>query len=176
MFLNLVKICGFDLLFSYMYWSERGWDFPKIERATLAGKERIVVMDGYGSFSPQIHINSLVIDFKSDLLYWVDAGQDAIEHIELDGSNRQEFKVFSSVNLYSFSLTLYDDMLYASDLNSRSIERVRISTNEHYRNMGWLTNKKTYGIALNDSSREPQGMYELVIFRAIFMILTSIIK
>ena len=160
-----------------MYWSERGWDFPKIERATLAGKERRVIVDGYETDFLQIRINSLVIDFQSDLLYWVDAGyfsDDMIEHIELDGSNKQEFKVFTSVNLHSFSLTLYDDMLCASDLNSRSIERVRISTNEHYRNMGWLANKKIYGIALNDSSREPQGMYGLVISRAIFMILTSV--
>ena len=141
-----------------MYWSERGWDFPKIEQATLAGTERRVIVDGYESFYFQLLINALVIDFKYDLLYWVDADTDVIEHIELDGSNRQEFKVFTSVNLNSFSLTLYDDMLYASDLNSRSIERVGISTNVHYRNMGWLTNKKTYGIALNDSSREPQGM------------------
>lgn len=141
-----------------MYWSEQGWDFPKIERATLAGTDRRVLVDGYdSSYFAQTLINSLVIDFNSDLLYWVDANNDIVEHIRLDGSGRTELKLFTSVNLYPFSLTMYKDMLYASDLRSRSIERVNVTTRERYRNMGWLTAMRTYGIALNDSSREPQG-------------------
>ena len=145
-----------------MYWSERGWDYPKIEQATLAGTERRVLVDGYQSFYVQLLINALVIDFRSDLLYWVDASTDMIEHINLNNSERTQVKLFSSVNLYSYSLVLHEDMLYASDLYSGSIERVNITTNEHYRNMGWLTNKRPYGIALNDSSREPQGKLKLL--------------
>lgn len=140
-----------------MYWSERGWDFPRIERATLAGTERRILIDGYQSYYIHLSINSLVIDFNSDLLYWVDASTDIIEHIKLDGSDRTHVTMLTSVNLYSFSLALYGDMLYASDLFSHSIEKINLTTNEHYRNMGWLGKLRTYGIALNDSSREPQG-------------------
>ena len=118
-----------------------------------------MLVDGYQSYYPQTQINSLVIDFNSDLLYWVDATTDVIEHINLDGSDRNPVKMFTSLNLYSFSLTLYGDMLYASDFFSKSIERVNLTTSQHYRNMGWLGSKRIYGIALNDSSREPQGMY-----------------
>ena len=146
-------------LFSYMYWSERGWDFPRIERATLAGTERRILFDGYQSFYPQLLINSLVIDFNSNLLYWADANNDVIEHMNLDGSDRNTVTMFTSLNLYSFSLALHEDMLYASDLRSRSIERVNLTTGQHYRNMGWLGSERTYGIALNDSSREPQGTF-----------------
>lgn len=116
-------------------------------------------MDGYDSWYPQIYINSLVIDFKSDLLYWVDANSDRIEHMNLDGSQRTVAISFSQINLFSFSLTLYGDMLYASDHRSRSIERVNLTTMEHYRSMGWLNRQRPYGIFLNDSSREPEGMY-----------------
>lgn len=154
-----------------MYWSERGWDFPRIERATLAGTERRILIDGYQSYYIHLSINSLVIDFNSDLLYWVDASTDIIEHIKLDGSDRTHVTMLTSVNLYSFSLALYGDMLYASDLFSHSIEKINLTTNEHYRNMGWLGKLRTYGIALNDSSREPQGLHVFSYCKAIGRVL-----
>ena len=166
-FIKIVSHIAFNPRFSYMYWSERGWDFPRIERATLAGTERRILIDGYQSYYIHLSINSLVIDFNSDLLYWVDASTDIIEHIKLDGSDRTHVTMLTSVNLYSFSLALYGDMLYASDLFSHSIEKINLTTNEHYRNMGWLGKLRTYGIALNDSSREPQGWMSSVIAKLV---------
>ena len=114
-------------------------------------------MDEHPEFIPQLLINGLVIDFTSDLLYWADAQTDVIEHMKFDGSERTQVKSFTSLNLYSIGLTLYGDILFASDYRSRSIERVNVTTGEHLRNMGWLTAMRTYGIALNDFSREPAG-------------------
>lgn len=154
---DLIFFLNFVLhLFSYIYWSESG---PRIGRATLAGTEKIILFD-YGYQSQQGgQIIPLVIDFNSNLLYWADANNDVIEHMNLDGSDRNTVTMFTSLNLYSFSLALHEDMLYASDLRSRSIERVNLTTGQHYRNMGWLGSERTYGIALNDSSREPQGTF-----------------
>ena len=144
--------------FSYMYWSETGWDFPRIERATLAGTERRIIMDEHPALIPKLLINGLVIDFSSDLLYWVDAQTDIIERMKLDEERKAEtVHTTTSHNLYSFGLTWYENILYASELRSRSIERVNVTAGEHLRNMGWLTEKMTYRIALNSSSREPSG-------------------
>ncbi|PFX27283.1 Low-density lipoprotein receptor-related protein 6 [Stylophora pistillata] len=143
----------------YMYWSETGWDYPRIERATLAGTERTIIMEEHPGIIPKLLINGLVIDFSSNLLYWVDAQTDIVERMKLDQTNNAEtVHTTTSQNLYSYGLTLYEDILYASELRSRSIERINVTAGEHLRNMGWLTEKMTYRIALNSSSREPSGM------------------
>ena len=67
--------------YSYMYWSETGRDFPRIERATLAGTKRRIIIDEHPALIPKLLINGLVIDFSSDLLYCVDAKTDIIERI-----------------------------------------------------------------------------------------------
>ena len=115
-------------------------------------------MDEHPALIPKLLINGLVIDFSSDLLYWVDAQTDIIERMKLDEERKAEtVHTTTSHNLYSFGLTWYEDILYASELRSRSIERVNVTAGEHLRNMGWLTEKMTYRIALNSSSREPSG-------------------
>ena len=66
-----------------MYWTDWG-DFPKIERAGMDGKHRHVLISKNLTWP-----NGLVIDYKTNLLYWVDAGMHTIEYAELDGSNRK---------------------------------------------------------------------------------------
>lgn len=141
-----------------MYWTERGWDHPRIEKSTMAGTERKLLVDAYFFFGVHISLNGLVIDFNSDLLYWVDSNNRAVEQSDLDGNNRRDLNLYSSLTWRSYGLTLYEDMLYASDVSSKTIERINITTEERYRNMGYLTQQLPWRIALNDSSREPQGI------------------
>ena len=140
-----------------MFWSEQGWDFPRIERATLAGTERTYIMNDHPGIIPQLLITGLVIEFNSNLLYWADAQTDVLEYMDFNGTQRTVVKSFPSVNVYPYSLTIYKDILYASDYRSRSIERVNLTTGDHIKNLGWLSAMRTYGIALDDSSREPPG-------------------
>lgn len=114
-------------------------------------------MNDHPGIVPQNLINGLLVEFTSNLLYWADAQNDVVEYMNFDGSQRTLVKAFTSINAYPYSLTVYKDILYASDHRSRSIERVNLTTGEHIRNMGWLSAMRTYAIALDDSSREPPG-------------------
>lgn len=129
---------------------------PSIVRATLAGTEITVIVDEFPGFIPHLLINGLVIDYSSKLLYWVDAQTVVIEHVNFYGSDRVMVQAFS-IYPYPYRATLYKGVFYYSDLKSRSIERFNLTTAEHLHNMGWLTIQRVYGIALNDSSREPPG-------------------
>ena len=140
-------------LFSYIYWSESG---PRIGRATLAGTEKRILFD-YGHQSQQGgRIIPLVIDFNSSLLYGACENKygTGYMYINLDGSDTDTRTMCT--NWDYFSVALHENVLYESQVSSSSIQRVNLITGQH-ENMGWLGFGRTYGIALNDSSREPQG-------------------
>ena len=151
---DLIFFLNFVLhLFSYIYWSESG---PRIGRATLAGTEKIILFD-YGYQSQQGgQIIPLVIDFNSNLLYGACQNMYGTEYmyINLDGSDTDTRT--KCRNWDYLSVALHENVLYESQVSSGSIERVNLITGQH-ENMGWLGFGSTYGIALNDSSREPQG-------------------
>lgn len=67
----------------YIFWSDWGVP-PKIERASLDGSDRVVLVNS----SVQL-INDLAIDFDEDRLYWCDSRTDTIERVDLDGGNRE---------------------------------------------------------------------------------------
>ena len=63
-----------------MFWSDRGEDLPKIERANLDGSDRMVVI-----VQDLIRPHGLALDFDLDRLYWCDATRDVIEYANFDG-------------------------------------------------------------------------------------------
>ncbi|XP_077556086.1 LDL receptor protein 1 isoform X2 [Haemaphysalis longicornis] len=67
----------------YIFWSDWGVP-PKIERASLDGSNRIVLVN----VSVQL-VNDLALDFEEDKLYWCDSRTDTIERVNLDGSGRE---------------------------------------------------------------------------------------
>ena len=73
----------FDFLCSAIYWTDWG-STPKIERASMDGKDRLTIVDTL-LFWP----NGLVIDYAASRLYWVDAKHHVIESAKLDGSQRK---------------------------------------------------------------------------------------
>jgi len=73
--------CFFSL--SWMYWSDWG-EVPKIERASLDGSDRLVLVNKTLGWP-----NGLAIDYADSKLYWADAKTDRIELCNFDGSDRR---------------------------------------------------------------------------------------
>ena len=101
--------------------------------------------------------NGLVIDYQSSLLYWIDAWFNEIKYVNFNASDSGTVERFTVLNPRPFSVAFYNEMLYFSDFHSRSIERFNLTTGEHERNMGSMGPSAIYGIALLDSSTQPQG-------------------
>ena len=69
-----------------MFWTDWG-STPKIERATLAGTNRTLLINLTSSV--QNWPNAIILDYLEDRIYWIDAWVDAIDSADLDGNNRR---------------------------------------------------------------------------------------
>ncbi|XP_070536212.1 low-density lipoprotein receptor-related protein 4-like [Ptychodera flava] len=108
-----------DHVGGHIYWTD--WGTPaKIERASMDGQDRMVIVHGGGPEKNLTWPNGLTIDYDQDKLYWADAGSKTIEYSDLDGNNRRVF--ISTQLLHPFGLALYEDSIYWTDWQTKSIQ------------------------------------------------------
>ncbi|XP_029461540.1 low-density lipoprotein receptor-related protein 2 isoform X2 [Rhinatrema bivittatum] len=98
----------------YMYWTDWGTS-AKIERATLGGNFRADIVN-----TSLVWPNGLTLDYEEERIYWADANLQKIERCSLTGTNRE---VIVSTAVYPFAMTLYDQHIYWTDWNTRSVYR-----------------------------------------------------
>ncbi|XP_035692507.1 low-density lipoprotein receptor-related protein 6-like [Branchiostoma floridae] len=110
-----------DPAFGYMYWSAWSTE-PKIERASMDGSNRLVLLDGVG------RANGLTIDYQDRRLYWADLDNNLIESSNMQGDDRRQ--VISGTRMI-FTLTLYQDYVYWTDPAAPGIERANKVTGEN---------------------------------------------
>ena len=78
---------------SFIYWSDIGTTLgPKIERATLDGRNRQVLTRNV------TRPIALSIDYVTNRVYWVDDARQTLESIANDGSGRKTFYLGFSVS------------------------------------------------------------------------------
>ncbi len=80
----------------------------------MDGTNRIVLHDQHLSWP-----NALTIDYPTQTLYWADAKLHIIESSDIHGARRRP--VLTSGILHPFALSVFEDLLYWSDWNTRSI-------------------------------------------------------
>ena len=137
-----------------MFWTDWG-STPKIERASLAGLNRTVLVNL--SASAQNWPNAIFVDYTEDRIYWIDAWIDAIDSTDLNGNNRRLITnpIHPSYNMFPFDFTVYDDVLYWSDWNTDSIEKLNWTTAAYLGGFGILTSDRVFGVTLLHQSRQP---------------------
>ena len=141
-----------------MFWTDYGFDSPRIERADLTGENRRSLVsfgiDWYFAWSPI----SVVVDYNHDpeRIIWMDRYDNYIDFSDFYG-NKTELGYIRQ-NIRPADLALYGDILYWADENSHSIEWFNMTQpiNLHY-NYGHLTNGHLAGIVVSDKSRKPLG-------------------
>ena len=100
-----------------MYWTDWG-SYPKIEKAEMSGKQRVVLVNS-GLYWP----NGLTLDQEKNRLYWVDASYDKLEYWDLINNNRVTLIDSSAVLPHPFGLTLLGDYLYWTDWSRDAVYR-----------------------------------------------------
>ena len=137
-----------------MFWTDWGSP-PKIERASLAGLNRTVLVDL--SSSNQNWPNAIFVDYTEDRIYWIDASIDTIDSTDLNGNNRRQIAspIRPSHNMHPFDFTVYDDILYWSDWKTFSIEKLNWTTGAYLGRFGIITPGFVFGVALLHQSRQP---------------------
>jgi len=72
-----------SFFFSYLFWSDGTHGNAKIERSDLSGRNRtVLVSSAQGLVSP----TTLVVEFISRKLYWLDLVAGKIGQVNFDGS------------------------------------------------------------------------------------------
>lgn len=109
---------------SMMYWTDWGAN-AKIEKAEMDGSARLAILT-----RNLVWPNGLTIDQASNRLFWVDAKLDIIEASDLNGLNRHKI-ASSTSNIHPYGLVAYENVLYWTDWNTKSIERLNLSSLSH---------------------------------------------
>lgn len=92
----------------------------KIVRTTMAGSLKKVIID-----SNLAQPSGLALDYEGRMLYWTDAVREKIERSDFDGKNRE---VLISATIYPFSITVYGNYIYWTDLQLRGVYRAEKHT------------------------------------------------
>ncbi|XP_050099574.1 putative vitellogenin receptor isoform X1 [Anopheles aquasalis] len=130
-----------------LFYSDWG-DNAQIGRARMDGSEQqIIVSDG-------IHWpNGLTLDWPNERLYWVDAKLKQIESMRFDGRDRTV--VLSGVLKHPFSVAVFNDRIYWSDWDTKSIQSCDKFTGKGRQNM--VHDRVIFDVHIYHSSLHPKS-------------------
>ena len=139
-----------------MFWTDWGYLNARIERADLTGENRIMVLDLTRGWDYQLYPMSVVIDYPTERIYWMDAYDNWIDSADLDGNNRRNIHYIGQ-NIFPADLAWYNGNLYWVDWNSRSIQWFNATQPLTMFNFGHLSDVYLTGAVVADKSRQPVG-------------------
>lgn len=90
--------CSFIL--RYLFWSEHD-ETGKIERATLAGEEREIIVTG------AVWIPDMAVDTESQTIYWIDIQRNTVEKCDYNGKNRKVVRRSKFTSITMSGITVY---------------------------------------------------------------------
>ena len=98
-----------------MFWTDWG-EVPKIERASMDGTDRIVIIntqlgEPYG----------ITVDYSNRRIYWTDNDDDNIKYSDYFGNGRNILVGASDGVIDPFALTIHGDLLYWTDWEENAV-------------------------------------------------------
>lgn len=106
----------------YLFWTD--WDNynPRIERSSLAGLDRQIVVY-VEQISNSGWPNGLTLDYTTRRIYWIDARSDSIHTTKYDGSDHREVMRNHEMLSHPFAISLFENYVYWTDWRSNSVVR-----------------------------------------------------
>ncbi|KAL7385074.1 hypothetical protein ABVT39_014795 [Epinephelus coioides] len=101
--------------YGFLYWTDWG-DKAFIGRVGMDGTNKAAIITTKLEWP-----NGITIDYTNDKLYWSDAHLSYIEYSDLDGQHRHT--VYDGNLPHPFALTVFEDFVYWTDWNTRSVEK-----------------------------------------------------
>ncbi|XP_070532341.1 low-density lipoprotein receptor-related protein 6-like isoform X2 [Ptychodera flava] len=103
-----------------LFWSDTDSRNPRIERSSLNGRQRRVIVSA-NLMKP----SNLAIDFNTDRLFWTDDYAHTIESVNFDGGERDQFMHFEP-NAQFTGITVFQDFMFVGERTNRQIYIVNI--------------------------------------------------
>ena len=138
-----------------MFWTDLG-QTAQIERAFLDGSDRRVLHN-----TNLLQPVGITVDYDDMRIYWSDAGLDAIEFSNLDGSGRMAVETEASGLFYPYALTVAGSTLFWTDWETNSVyathkDHGSDQTLGHFSTIASFASTP-YGIEAILESRQPEG-------------------
>ena len=151
--LSLMFKSNIGLNYRLMIWTDVG-TYPKIERASLSGKQRVAIVTKY-LYLP----NGIELDKGNKRIFWVDAGYDRVETVDYYGNNRKI--LFQQSGLHPFGVVFIAPFLFFTDWNTYREAHKLDATTGHVLRSYSINGGTPMGIVAYDSARQPPGIYRL---------------
>ncbi|CAG9793152.1 unnamed protein product [Diatraea saccharalis] len=141
----------------YLFWSDWEAAAARIERASLAGQNRTVVVH-VGALIGGAWPNGITLDHRARTLYWIDARSDAIHCSTYEGTRVVSVLQSHSALAHPFAITVYEGSVYWTDWRSNSVVRADKFTGQ---DVAVLTRTLTqpFDIKVIHPSRQPPAKY-----------------
>lgn len=102
-----------------LFWSDWQPSAPRIERATMAGTDRIIVHQAPTGSWP----NGLALDYELKRIFWLDAKLDCVQSITYDGLDVQVMLKAHELLSHPFALSLLGRHVYWTDWKTAQLVR-----------------------------------------------------
>uniref|UniRef100_X1Z8P5 EGF-like domain-containing protein n=2 Tax=Capitella teleta TaxID=283909 RepID=X1Z8P5_CAPTE len=133
----------------YLFWTVWGLT-PYIGRIGMDGQHRTKIITTKLGWP-----NGLTVDYITDRIWWADAHLDYIEYADMDGGNRHT--VISGSVPHPFALTIFEEWMYWTDWNHRSVEKANRFTGADRTVLANVTHR-AMDIHLIHPLRQPPGV------------------
>ncbi|KAF2366807.1 LDLR class B repeat [Trinorchestia longiramus] len=135
-----------------MFWTDWEMHKSRIERATMSGGDRRVIVAIGGLKWP----NGLTLDYLSRRLYWIDAKSDSIHTVLYDGSDPRMILHAHDLLSHPFAITLYGTQVFWTDWRTNSLMSANKFNGSHVSVLR-RTITQPFDVVLVHPSRQPRG-------------------
>nr|XP_008195317.2 PREDICTED: LOW QUALITY PROTEIN: prolow-density lipoprotein receptor-related protein 1 [Tribolium castaneum] len=106
----------------YLFWTDWDNNAPRIERCSLAGLDREIVVR-VDKIADAGWPNGLTLDYVLRRIYWIDARSDSIHTTKYDGSEHHEVMRNHETLSHPFAIALFENYVYWTDWRTNSVVR-----------------------------------------------------
>ncbi|CAH1165542.1 unnamed protein product [Phyllotreta striolata] len=135
----------------YLFWTDWDNQLPRIERCSLAGLDRKIVVKVDNNGWP----NGLTLDYTIRRIYWIDARSDSIHTSNYDGGDRREVMRNHEMLSHPFAITVFENFVYWTDWRTNSVVRANKFTGGDVRVIQ-RTLSQPFDIKILHPSRQPR--------------------
>ena len=133
-----------------MFWTDWG-SAPQIEKATLAGSQRVAIVTSNLQWP-----SGMELDKGNKRIYWVDGGTDRIESVNYQGNKR--ILLSKVTGFHAFGVAMISPFLFFTDLGPGGVLHKLDADTGSYIASNYKTRGRLMGIVAYDQSRQPPGM------------------
>ncbi|XP_026680974.1 low-density lipoprotein receptor-related protein 1B-like [Diaphorina citri] len=117
------RAIALDPRFGLLFWTDWDSKAPRIERCSMSGEHRSVIVRVDLLTSRGAWPNGLTLDYQLTRIYWIDAKSDSIHTVTYDGKDHHVVLSNHDSLTHPFAIALFENHVYWTDWRTNSVIR-----------------------------------------------------